>query len=1037
MPVRPVIQDKAVVADTITYSPIGEAFRPGKPIPTHPMTTVERRDMVARLERTISDLMIEATKTYQANCYKPNTNEVDPDYISRLSTNEFFFYAKEPLTLKEFEELQNKIAEQAKKQPVGVQLILGSFAVKTYDNKVMNVTPHITCGQSPNFNFIVKNNTSSIDVRYKIPNGQGNNTLLEVFDRNHYNPIIPMPQIMVNGYSRELTFNNIVPCRTPGGTQFLTAVDICLDHTLGVAKQNLEALAIRFPDIWKQPISHVVVSNWVDLEKSQCIGTVVMHVDPTCSPIKCKEGIAQNVVSRGKLEFGDDPITIYEIDKCLILAKEDEANKDLLINELQKGTSADWQIILSSLPHVPGILNQNFPTPFYQLTIAEEVIASALNSGNQKIFRDAYYALKQAGFSLDTATIQKISKTFPMAQQQAETGLVQQLIATDPQQVMINELQKGTSADWQIILSSLPHVPGILNQNFPTPFYQLTIAEEVIASALNSGNQKIFRDAYYALKQAGFSLDTATIQKISKSFPMAQQQAETGLVQQLIATDPQQVMINELQKGTSADWQIILSSLPHVPGILNQNFPTPFYQLTIAEEVIASALNNGNQKIFHDAYYALKQAGFSLDTATIQKISKTFPMVQQQAETGLVQQLIATDPQQVMINELQKGTSADWQIILSSLPHVPGILNQNFPTPFYQLTIAEQILASALNSGNQKIFRDAYYALKQTGFSLDTATIQKISKTYPTTQQAESGIIRQLIATDPQQVIINELQKGTSADWQIILSSLPHVPGILNQNFPTPFYQLTIAEEVIASALNNGNQKIFHDAYYALKQAGFSLDTATIQKISKTFPMVQQQAETGLVQQLIATDPQQVIINELQKDTSADWQIILSSLPHVPGILNQNFPTPFYQLTIAEQILASALNSGNQKIFRDAYYALKQTGFSLDTATIQKISKTYPTAQQAESGIIRQLIATDPQQVIINQVLTDEAVKTSVDQKKQALEERVKEKLAPEDQSKGAKVMKIKNRLERMKDLTEESINTEEPAPEDPTRKHI
>jgi hypothetical protein len=555
MPRKPIIQDNAVIANVIMHCPIGEAFRPGDPMPLRPIEDDERKDMVNRLERSILGLMVEAEKTYQTNCYKPNTSEVDPDYIVRLSTNEFFFYTKEPLTLKEFEELQNKIASEAEKRPSGVQLILGSFAVKTVDNKVMNVVPHITCGQPPNLNFIVKSNTSPLDVRYKIPDGTGNTTLLGVLDRNNHHPAMPMPQIMINGISRNLTFNNVVPCKTPGGTPFITAVDICLDHMYGVAMWNVASLATSYPDMLKQPMSHVVVSNRIDLITSQCLGPFVMHVDPVGSPKKCKEGVIQKALSQGKLAFGNDPCTLYAINKCAILTKEEqleiEQQKALLINELQQTNSANWQVILSSLPKVQELLTQNYPHPSFDalynqvyLTIAEQVIVAAYNSRNPKNFSDTYTILKEAGFSLDATTVHKLSKTYP-DKQNTEAWLTQQLLAIDPTQAIINELQKADSANWQVILSSLPKVQGLLTQNYPHPSFDalynqvyLTIAEQVIVAAYNSRNPKNFSDTYTILKEAGFSLEATTVHKLSKTDP-DQINAETWLNQQLIATERQ------------------------------------------------------------------------------------------------------------------------------------------------------------------------------------------------------------------------------------------------------------------------------------------------------------------------------------------------------------------------------------------------------------------------------------------------------------------------------------------------------------------
>ncbi len=308
---RPIIQDNAVIAKRTKGNPIGEALRKEDTVPVSPMAAHEREEMLSRLEKSISTLMDDAERTYQKNCHKPGTTDVDPDYITRLSTNEFFFYTKEPLTLNEFEKIQNKITTKAQALSPGVQLILGSFAVKTDAGKVMNVTPHITCGKQPDFQFIVKKNTSSIDVRYKMPDGRGDTNTLRTFDKKTYNP--HMPEIIINETTKKFSFNNIISCKTPGGTPFVTAVDICLDHAYGVAKKNYKAFAKNNPDILKQPISHVVVSNCITVNKTQCLGAAIMHVDPRHSPKKCKKNIRQQKGTSRKFEFGNDFFKIFEV----------------------------------------------------------------------------------------------------------------------------------------------------------------------------------------------------------------------------------------------------------------------------------------------------------------------------------------------------------------------------------------------------------------------------------------------------------------------------------------------------------------------------------------------------------------------------------------------------------------------------------------------------------------------------------------------------------------------------------------------------
>lgn len=98
--------------------------------------------------------------------------------------------------------------------PEGVHLIFSSLAVKTDDNNVMNVTPHIACGASPTFNFVVKSNTSHIDVHYKRRDEEGHNYFLDLLDLK--SKPVEMPKINVNGIERQFSFNTILQCKTPG-----------------------------------------------------------------------------------------------------------------------------------------------------------------------------------------------------------------------------------------------------------------------------------------------------------------------------------------------------------------------------------------------------------------------------------------------------------------------------------------------------------------------------------------------------------------------------------------------------------------------------------------------------------------------------------------------------------------------------------------------------------------------------------------------------------------------------------------------------
>lgn len=304
------IKDIAVIAEfrANNQPPIGEGPRYGDDDSF--MSDDERIQMHDRLSSSITQLIEQAKNDHELNNTGNSSNT-----ITRLSTNEFFFYTREPLSLIEFERLQNKIADQLKELPPGIQLILGSFAVKTKEGKVMNVTPHLSSEDPPEFHFIVKSYTSDIDVNYKQSNGRTLNIL------DGHSPQSELPTITVNKKPISFTCNNVLRCKTPGNEPFLTLIDICKDHLMSVAKNNFEALAASDETILTLPVSHVVVSNTIYLVPKHSLGTV-MHTDPTTSFGECKSGVVQTRIKLGPI-FGEDRCHMLFLAPTVCLSAKD------------------------------------------------------------------------------------------------------------------------------------------------------------------------------------------------------------------------------------------------------------------------------------------------------------------------------------------------------------------------------------------------------------------------------------------------------------------------------------------------------------------------------------------------------------------------------------------------------------------------------------------------------------------------------------------------------------------------------------------
>lgn len=286
---------------------------------------IANADEQTRLDRiygTIEQLTnIAATEHVNNNC--DTKNRVKPENannIVRLITNEFAFYTNTPLSMAEFKALQDRIADLASKQPENLHLILGSFAVRTKDNNVMNVTPYIECGTDPKINFMVKNYAPDGDPVYKERNN-GRRTMLENVEvgappesiaANKTKDVHVKP-IAINGKKCHFSFNNNQVRSTAGNAKYFSCVDICYDHHMAVAKQYLTRdLTLLTAQAEKGKIkealpvlsSHIVISNSYPVSPSKKLSEVVTHVDPKYSHEECKPTTTKSA-QPVKSSFGD------------------------------------------------------------------------------------------------------------------------------------------------------------------------------------------------------------------------------------------------------------------------------------------------------------------------------------------------------------------------------------------------------------------------------------------------------------------------------------------------------------------------------------------------------------------------------------------------------------------------------------------------------------------------------------------------------------------------------------------------------------
>lgn len=380
------IQDMLVIAKSTrgVANPVAE-FHTGS-------VTETSEQLINRLYGYIDSLITQAADKHKTeNCKDGQLKPDRMNNITRLVTNEFFFYTKAPFSRSEFEKLQQKIFELARNQPENLHLVLGTFAVKTADDKIMNVAVDLLCGKNPILNLAVKNHPSPIDPVYKRADGR----IMQNVDsrRGHY--LDNESPIVINGKSYFFDFNNVFECRTAGGVRFQFFLEICLDHDSALAMKNLEKYPfLRMRDAALEQISdqcsHVVISNSIDLEAKNCLG-VVTHADPLLNKIEdCKKGVAI-------LERKDNPdpvfgnaykLIITQSAPCSLLPPEqkkllDKYNK-LAMTDYGVRANFSWEDAENFLKHI-SVTNAALADSYFQTEAISVILRPATASYNDVV----------------------------------------------------------------------------------------------------------------------------------------------------------------------------------------------------------------------------------------------------------------------------------------------------------------------------------------------------------------------------------------------------------------------------------------------------------------------------------------------------------------------------------------------------------------------------------------------------------------------------------------------------------------------------
>lgn len=311
--------DKPVVIQDV----IVQAF---SPIPGGPPPLGEYGNLTANTKTQVVRMgtQIQRMADYAGKIHKRHHFQTDPDsqtlqmkktsenIVTRVITNEFLFYTKVPLSIKEYEQLLRIIDAIAKTQPENVQMILSSFAVRTPNDEVMNVVMQVDCGKEPRIQPFAKNFYSHVDPSYVDRDKDGNmiedengdpKELLNVnyLRNNRPDPInqLPItrfstdvPRVMQGDGSNNafnISHDGVFENVTAGGAKYFTVVDVCVDHSYLLGKRMLNqhlqqqvANAANSSETNPIPIqiSHVVTSNWINTNPNAKIGNAISQADP-------------------------------------------------------------------------------------------------------------------------------------------------------------------------------------------------------------------------------------------------------------------------------------------------------------------------------------------------------------------------------------------------------------------------------------------------------------------------------------------------------------------------------------------------------------------------------------------------------------------------------------------------------------------------------------------------------------------------------------------------------------------------------------
>lgn len=249
--------------------------------------------------------------------------------ITRLILHEFSLYPqKKPISEKNFRIFLAQLEKIAKECSANLYLILSSIPVVTDKQELISCVVHVQCGSDPILNILNKISTTSLDPVYPETRYVDYSSEIRGFDDTPAVPRLTYYEPMGIEYGGTTT----IACKTYGGAQFTTVIDICFDHFWQEGKKSFSSqmkLMTQSNQLIPEQISQVVVSDSVDFYENAKITEAIVRCDSRKS-YQMKE---ENNIPSLVMDFKDDLSSVrYDKKKYPHLHLETRESKLAIIN---------------------------------------------------------------------------------------------------------------------------------------------------------------------------------------------------------------------------------------------------------------------------------------------------------------------------------------------------------------------------------------------------------------------------------------------------------------------------------------------------------------------------------------------------------------------------------------------------------------------------------------------------------------------------------------------------------------------------------